>query len=518
MNNKLNLEAESFEFYTEYEETPELSDVFDTKLTKTSERPKSAFGTLTIITPKEYQINYTFTQDDALWLARLIVGEAGGYDNHDNHAVIWATFNRFALFTHSGSKWMQRARLRGYKTFASFIRSYSTTLQPVLYSAKAAARAITLSKKYPQKYKYIETGGVYPGTSIPKGQLEHHLKRIQKMTWNNLRKETKNVVERALRGQIDNLIGTASEFANTYTYFKQNKGRSPKNYDEWRQYTEAFARSKRWTWVGEVKNLHQIKQNAFFVDDKVKHLPKDTIRVITPKSNGEIIESSFEAEPFESYYEFDNILEYDVIVPSEVVYDVEPGRPYGPKWKNQRPPGLPEHARLTSRIGGAIPYIEKIARVHGVGEVFVTTVRHLAKTESGGMFARPANTFDARPKGQRPAGKNLITAWGAFQFNRGAWQSLPGVARSEFPWDSTPYDEINRPILNYMKLFSNIVKSGGSEIDAARGIRLWHRTPAGYALYLSRGKRSGFLVAWRQIDSSHRNIVDRHLRSASIIV
>lgn len=281
-------------------ETEEF-EIFDTELTKTSEKPKGSFGTLTIIAPKEYQFSYTFTPDDALWLARLIVGEAGGYDNPDNHAVIWATFNRFGLFTHSGSKWMQRARLRGYKTFASFIQSYSTTLQPVLHSAKAAVRAIALSKKNPQKYKYIETGGVYPGTSIPKGQLEHHLKKIQKMTWDNLRKETRNVVERALRGQLDNPIGIASEFANTYTYFKQNKGRLPKNYDEWRQYTEAFARSKRWTWIGEVTNLRQIKQNAFFIDNRVKHLPKDTVQVVSPKSNSEIMEYSFESEPFESY-------------------------------------------------------------------------------------------------------------------------------------------------------------------------------------------------------------------------
>ena len=226
---------------------------------------------------------------------------------------------------------------------------------------------------------------------------------------------------------------------------------------------------------------------------------------------------AYEDEGVDIPAQFASQFEYEFIEPSEVVYDVESGQPYGPRWRTRRPPGLPAYARLTSKPRAALPYIERLARAQAFDEVFVTTVRHLAETESGGMFALPAHTFDARPKAQRPAGKSLITAWGTFQFNRDAWRSLPGVGASSFPWDSTPYEEISRPILQYAKLFSDIIKAGGAALDAARGIRLWHRTPRGFAQYLSRGRQQGFPTAWAQVDASHRNIVERHLRSAGTV-
>ena len=174
---------------------------------------------------------------------------------------------------------MKRAGLRGYPTFSSFIQSYSTTLQPVLHSAKAAQRAIGMSKKDPRRFQYIETGGFYPGTTIPKGQLKHHRETIQKMTWSSLSQETRSLVERALNGRLKNPIGLASQFANTRTYFLQNNNRSPQNYDEWRNYTETFARSKKWTWIGPISGLDQVGQNAFFVDNRVKNLAPETVRV-----------------------------------------------------------------------------------------------------------------------------------------------------------------------------------------------------------------------------------------------
>ncbi len=252
--------------------------------TPVGERPKGPFGSLTIAAPEDYRFEYTFTPDDAEWLARLIVGEAGGKDNRDNHAVIWASFNRFALFTHSESKWMKRAGLQGYATLAAHVQSYSTTLQPVLHSPKAATRAIQMAQKNPNKFKYIETGGVYPGTTIPKGQLKHHLETIQRLAWGNLREETKVVVDQALKGQLENPVGIASEFANTYTYFMQNRGGRPKNYEEWREYTEAFAQNHkpRWTWIGEKAKLNQMDENAFFIDNRVLGLPSDVVRVIPP--------------------------------------------------------------------------------------------------------------------------------------------------------------------------------------------------------------------------------------------
>ena len=177
---------------------------------------------------------------------------------------------------------MKRAGYQGYPTFSSFIQSYSTTLQPVLHSAKAAQRAIGMSKKNPSRFQYVETGGFYPGTTIPKGQLKHHLDTIQKMTWSSLSQETKSLVERALQGALKNPIGLASEFANTKTYFIQNNNRTPQNYEEWRNFTETYARSKKWTWIGPISGLDQMGQNAFFMDNRVKHLAIGTVRVRPP--------------------------------------------------------------------------------------------------------------------------------------------------------------------------------------------------------------------------------------------
>ena len=47
--------------------------------------------------------------------------------------------------------------------------------------------------------------------------------------------------------------------------------------------------------------------------------------------------------------------------------------------------------------------------------------------------------------------------------------------------------------------------------DASRGVRLWHRTPAAYVRYLTRGRSTGFPGAWQQVPSDHRTIVDRLL-------
>jgi LAS superfamily LD-carboxypeptidase LdcB len=201
----------------------------------------------------------------------------------------------------------------------------------------------------------------------------------------------------------------------------------------------------------------------------------------------------------------------------DLAYDTDPAQPFGPKWKGERPPGLPANARLTSRLGAASPHIGRLASATGLGAVFVQTVGHLAMTESGAMFGRPANIFDARATEQRPAGKPLITAWGAFQFNRDAWRGLPGVTRTAFPWDSTALEEITRPIEKYAALYRAVVAAGGSPLDAARGIRLWHRTPAGFQRYLQAGRGGRFAAAWSAVPDSHRQNVDANLRRAGTL-
>ena len=83
-----------------------------------------------------------------------MVYEAGGLEDANN-AAVWAMFNRYALFTR-----------RHYPTFTAFIRAYSTTLQPVLRSSRAAAR-----HHWRGDQVFRRAGGLYPGTQIPRGQL-----------------------------------------------------------------------------------------------------------------------------------------------------------------------------------------------------------------------------------------------------------------------------------------------------------------------------------------------------------
>lgn len=235
----------------------------------------------------------------------------------------------------------------------------------------------------------------------------------------------------------------------------------------------------------------------------------------------------YEASDIDSSGEEDNSLpeEQDNPLPEEHdleaidVPAIEPteGQKYGSQFKSDTPPGLPEDSRLTSPRESALPYVEDVAEQQDLGDDFTKTVKHLAKTESGGQFARPANNFDARPPSQRPEGKGLITAWGTFQFNRDAWRSLSGVDEEDFPWDATPYEEISRPIQKYGELFSTVTENGGSSVDAARGVRLWHMRPNEYRRYVNTGKKEGFSKAWNNVDTARKSKIDRHLRNADVL-
>lgn len=201
----------------------------------------------------------------------------------------------------------------------------------------------------------------------------------------------------------------------------------------------------------------------------------------------------------------------------DLSYAIKPGEEFGGKWRSTRPPGLPAAARRTSAPGAALTPIEKLARAQGLEETFVRLVIHLAKTESGGRFALPAIRFNALPPSER-GGAPLITAWGAFSFNRDAWRGLPGVAAGSFPWDATPGEEIGRPIARYAELFRQVLAAGGSDLDAARGVRLWHRSPIGeYKPYLAIGRKSGFAAAWGRLPVERRAKVDGYLQAAGIL-
>jgi hypothetical protein len=223
--------------------------------------PHGRLGTLIAEVPGRGRFTYAFTPEDLLWTARFLKGEAGGENSLDNHAVIWAMLNRYALFTH-----------KYYPTFQQFLRAYSTPLQPVLKSWGAA-------KRHMHKQTFVRTGGTYAPKhpEVPKGQLQHHLD-LQQAPWSRLPQGARIVAEAALKGQLRNPIGLASEFGSTYVYFHDRHGRYPSD-EEWRAFTEAYARGKKWVWAGPIPGLNQ-KRNALFIQAAVAKLAPDTVRVV----------------------------------------------------------------------------------------------------------------------------------------------------------------------------------------------------------------------------------------------
>jgi murein DD-endopeptidase MepM/ murein hydrolase activator NlpD len=243
--------------------------------------PDVPLGTLEIVSPSR-TFRYAFTRDDLIWTAKLVVHEAGGDEDAENAAVIWAMFNRYALFTY-----------RYYPSFTAFVRRYSTTLQPVLANPRAAARHYQKGDAV-----YRRTGGFYEGTQIPKGQLVRHL-QIQAAPWSAIKESARRLAMRAMRGELPNPgIGLASEFASTFVFFRQRYGRKP-NRSEWLAYTQRLAQAKKWAFVGDVQGIDPTK-NAFFVQNSVRGLPPDAVRVTPPAAAPE---TEFQPEFGEAFAE-----------------------------------------------------------------------------------------------------------------------------------------------------------------------------------------------------------------------
>ena len=130
--------------------------------------------------------------------------------------------------------------------------------------------------------QYIRTGGTYPGTTIPRGQLKRHLD-IQRAPWASVQASARALAARALSGRLANPgIGLASEFASTKIYYRQQHGTSP-TAEQWRRFTVALAGRKKWRWVGDVAGIDQMR-NAFFLDLRAAALPDGAVRILPPSA------------------------------------------------------------------------------------------------------------------------------------------------------------------------------------------------------------------------------------------
>lgn len=222
--------------------------------------PTERLGILHAELPGRAPFDYQLTPEDLIWSAKLLVHEAGGEDDVENRAVLWSMLNRYALFTHGS-----------YPTFTAFIRAYSTTLQPVLRSRQAAERHYCKGDAV-----FRRTGGYYPGSQVPRGQLVRHL-QIQAARWDQVKASARSLATRVLRGEVPNPgIGLASEFASTWVFYRQRHGVSPTR-EQWEQYTRDLARRRNLVWVPLPGVAPQ--SNVFFVQQRVADLPAGTVAI-----------------------------------------------------------------------------------------------------------------------------------------------------------------------------------------------------------------------------------------------
>jgi hypothetical protein len=213
--------------------------------------PRGPFGTI-----EAAGVSYRLTEDDALWAARMLVGESGGEDDPGNAAVLWCMINSYALRPVRGT----------YKTFTDFIRAYCTPLQPYLKSKGAIERHRKLGTKMVE---------VEPG----KWQLARHVD-IQKRPWAKLPAGARALVERVFRGEGKSVCGNATQFCSTAVYYRDKHGRKP-TAEEHAAYTREYAASKKWVWF-EVEGGNPF-DNCFFEEERFAALPRPAVKVAPPE-------------------------------------------------------------------------------------------------------------------------------------------------------------------------------------------------------------------------------------------
>jgi hypothetical protein len=196
--------------------------------------------------------SYSITSDDALWAARMLVGEAGGADDVDDAAVLWCMLNSYTL----------RPVRQAYPTFHDFLRAYCTPLQPFLTSQGAIDRHRRLGTPMVE---------VQPG----KWQLRRHVE-LQARPWTQLPAPARALVERVLRGQQPSPCGNATQFCSTATYFQDANGRRPDD-QELVTYTEDYARRNNQVWFRVPGSSP--RNNCFFVEARFQQLPSGVVTV-----------------------------------------------------------------------------------------------------------------------------------------------------------------------------------------------------------------------------------------------
>jgi hypothetical protein len=199
---------------------------------------------------------YALTAEDALWTARMLVGESGGQGDVDDQAVLFCMLNSYMI----------RDVRRLYPTFTAFVRAYCTPLQPFL----KAQGAIDRHRRRGTPMVEVEPG---------KWQLQRHVD-LQQKPWAQLAATARGLVERAFRGELQSPCGNATQFCCTATYFHDREGRRPTD-EELVAYTQEYARGKSYRWV-RVEGA-SLRSNVFFVEERFASLPDGVVEVTLPR-------------------------------------------------------------------------------------------------------------------------------------------------------------------------------------------------------------------------------------------
>jgi hypothetical protein len=231
-------------------------------------------GTLVCEIPDRDPFRYTFTQDDVVWTARFLHGEAGGRDDLQNHSIIWTMFNRYAYFRNVTPRW---------GSFSDFIRQYSSALKPYLKhfdSVKKWVAKCNATFDNPECNFQPTRTEFYPGQKIPMGQLKNHLK-LQRIPWEEMSDGSRQLATRALAGDVPNPIGNASDFANTTEYYRRKHNRRSPTRSEWEAFTRDWAprQQRKLLWKPELVPYDQFEKNAIFIDVRAKDFPPNVTRI-----------------------------------------------------------------------------------------------------------------------------------------------------------------------------------------------------------------------------------------------
>ena len=255
-----------------------VARVGDNRPDKASPNHKHTLGTLVFngeVDRKSRNISYTFSHEDLLMLAKLLIGEAGQKGGKEHAAIAFCMINNFAFIRYGNLE----------NTFWEFLQKYSTTLQPVFNAVGAAKR------HYKRPDYVIPKSGVYYKNSkplIPKGQIRKHLK-LQKKEWGDIPEKVQKITLGVLKGTIQNPgIGIATKFSNTTIYWRQRKAKATNRrwrdvrvptLEEWKTFNWGRKKTNKRIWIGPVDGLTQYRTNSFFIEPRFRNIDPDSLKI-----------------------------------------------------------------------------------------------------------------------------------------------------------------------------------------------------------------------------------------------